>query len=106
VLDVVQSVVHIGLAMFTPVENKPLCDRCLNDDRDGALRARGDMLLCVGCWEGWLSECNCCGREVPELTLVDSRLLEGERYCPWCAELEQNDCSCEDDSTVREGFEE
>lgn len=70
--------------MFTPTENKPLCDRCLNDDRDGALKARGDLLLCQGCYEGWMGCCDDCGAEVPELSLVDSQLLEGERYCAEC----------------------
>ncbi len=89
--------------MFTPTENKPLCDRCANPDNDGALKARGDMLLCVGCFEGWLGVCCCCGSEVPELSLRDSEQVEGDRVCPECF---RSDCCNEDDSTVREGFEE
>jgi hypothetical protein len=84
VLDVVQSVVHISLTMLTPVENKPLCDRCCNDDRDGALQARGDLLLCVGCVSGWMGTCDACGSEVPELSLADDTRIEGERLCRDC----------------------
>ena len=64
--------------------NRPLCTRCENDDRDGALRARGDMLLCVGCYEAHLEECDECGVEVPEYLLRDSKLVGFDRICPKC----------------------
>lgn len=91
---------------FVPANpDRPCCSRCEGSDEDGALKARGDLLLCIACHEGWMGTCDGCGAEVPELKLVDSQLLEGERYCAECAAVERDPCSLDDGST-REGFEE